>query len=147
MPDTPELAKELNHVLRAKPPWRSWNVTECGLSPVGRSIVTLDELEARVKKIGLQRAQFLMCLTCWNTARWYTTWEHNPVRVYARDFDAQYSPRASLLRRELEALGALYRAHAAEFEEIMAAMDNPEVDDLHKARQRKQGRQGRRGQR
>jgi hypothetical protein len=127
----------LDHLVRHLPPWRAHEdaVTECG-RPVTevQSIATVDEIRARIKRVGQARAAFTVCMTCADRIRWVKSWEQDPISVLARDIkrvgeaETGHVPRdgdgqrlsrrhaeRAALTAELRALAALAAAHPDEF--------------------------------
>lgn len=52
----------LDHIPRSPLPWRpAQPLTECGISTEGRSLVTREELSARVLNLGQARAAYTAC--------------------------------------------------------------------------------------
>lgn len=152
MPD----AEELEHVLRAKPPWRrDADLTECGKPLSGRRVLTRPEFAAKVKREGQKRSALTTCMTCWDTASRYSGWDDNPVDVIAREcsrigwtgwqrYGREAPPKAVQLRDELLALAALADAHRDEFEDLMQGIG--QTGDLAAVRARKMAeRRWRRG--
>lgn len=124
-------AKRVDHVYRTPLPWRdpTDNRTECGkrIEP-GMKVITRDELAARVRDMGAQRAALFTCWTCSDRARYSGTWEEVPLAVLEREIHrvgshAYGSPptgrRGEEYRRlvaELQAVAKLIATHRDEFD-------------------------------
>jgi hypothetical protein len=125
---------ELEHVLRAVPPWRTGHLlTECGLLADGRPALAYDGFAAKVKSQGRQRSALTTCMTCWQTAiRHSGTWETNPVGVMSREMirTGAHSasgirdddPAAVRVRDELLAIEELIGRHREEFDTILGSL-------------------------
>jgi hypothetical protein len=75
----------LDHVKRPPLPWRDEQLTECGKRIIDvASCVTRDEVIAKVKKQGKQRAAMSTCMTCWQTTARHRDWAASPCDVIAR---------------------------------------------------------------
>lgn len=132
----------VDHIVRPPLPWRhQQTLTECGLTiEPGRRIITRDELVTRVNNIGQRRAVFTTCMTCWDTAQRWATWEKDPVQAIAREAGPWYRNTAAL-RDELIALATLVEAHRDEFDDILAGLhDTPRLDEQRRARRERQFR-------
>lgn len=132
-----------DHIVRSGLPWRAEQITECGrpTSDVA-SMITLDQLTARIREHGKQRTAFTVCMTCWNAAGHAARWEANPVGVIGREaqrcgfvVDRSSRPEAQQFAAELRAIAALIEAHRAEFDGYILGL--AETSDLAAARKRK----------
>lgn len=133
----------LDHVARPPLPWREAVITECGLPAAGHPVISRDEFVNRVRKLGKTRAMMVTCVTCWNTATRWCTWETDPVQrlmreTYGASRYATGGDRQALFRAELRAIAELVARHRAEFDGIMAALDEaPRLDERRAARRRR----------
>ncbi|MEQ7008402.1 hypothetical protein ABN028_19710 [Actinopolymorpha sp. B17G11] len=115
-------SEALDHVLRPPLPWRKESLTECGLDPASFQTITRDEFIAKVKDLGQKRSAMTTCMTCWDTARRWPTWEQDPPRRLSREVkwgghgDDQFT-------RELYAITALIEAHREEFDDYLAGLE------------------------
>ncbi|MFF4777562.1 hypothetical protein ACFY05_32365 [Microtetraspora fusca] len=134
-----------DHVIRPLLPWRSPGneITECG-RPAGdvRSAITQDELKARIREMGKQRAALFTCMTCLDTAANWATFQEDPVQVIYRESYTNFGGRqvygglkADVFADELRALAELVARHRDEFDTILAAFgDAVRLDDLRRQR-------------
>lgn len=129
-----DLPKE--HVERPPLPWRAAVITECGLPAAGHPVITRDEFIAKVKRQGKQRAAFSTCMTCWETAQRWPTWEQDPVQRIAREtYGGGYRRGSDRFRAELLAIEVLVAAHREEFDAALAGLaDAPRLDEARRAR-------------
>jgi hypothetical protein len=137
-----------DHVLRARLPWRSEEMTECG-RPANdvASVITLEELQHRVKSLGRQRTAFTVCMTCWTTTGHASRWETSPIGVIGREaercglnfvIDRSSRPEAIRFTSELRAIEALIAAHRDEFDQYLTALaDAPNLADQRRKRDRR----------
>ncbi len=132
-----EKAAQLDHVRRPQPPWRDDEKTECGRD-IDRETISRDQLLARLKDMGLQRASMTVCMTCLETARRHTTWDRSPAGVLARDVNFWRSEQGRQVDLELRALGMLFEAHREEFFETLAALANATPLTEARSRRRRQ---------
>jgi len=113
-------SQQRSHVRRPDLPWRESRMTECGRPTADvADFVSRAEALARIKRDGIQRAAFSLCMTCLNTARNHTEWDEDPVKALAREFYGVADPK---LKDELLALGALVGAHREEFDGFLAGI-------------------------
>lgn len=130
-----------DHVRRPDFPWRDGKLTECNRSIDDvRRVITRDELEQRVKNLGVIRARYVTCQVCLeNVTRW-PTWEADPVGCMGRQYYG--GRRDQQLTDELRALAALVKAHPEEFQEYLAALGNTTslADKRNASRTRATGR-------
>jgi hypothetical protein len=144
MPETTE------HVLRAQLPWRTeLQLTECGLSAAGSlAVITADRLHEVIKRIGVERARWQTCITCWQTAsRHRVDWNQDPVKVMCREAEwaraygpgqIRNHPAAELFRNELYAIAELVRRYPDEFAGIRDGLTEiPRIDNTTRARRTK----------
>jgi hypothetical protein len=138
-----ELPLELEHVLRAVPPWRTGPLlTECGQLADGVPVLTRDALIAKVNRQGKARSSLTTCMTCWQTAdRHHGTWETMPVRVMARELNRadrgirESDPAAVRVRDELLAIEELVSRHRDEFDAILGGLgETVRLSDLPRRR-------------
>jgi hypothetical protein len=152
------MSANLDHVARPMPPWRdpAHTKTECGreLRDVA-SIISLDDMLAKVKREGQARAAFTSCMTCWQTASRHTKnthwtgsgpersvvvpdpWWENPTAVLARDGGGLYGPQPQPVTDELRAIGRLIAAHVDEFAALLVAVGEGDVLAARRSRPRK----------
>lgn len=110
----------MEHVERPPLPWRSIERTECGLPVAGHPVISRDDFVAKVKAQGKQRAAFTTCMTCWETALRWPTWEQDPVQRLSRE---TYGGRIDVhFRAELTAIAALVAAHRDEFDDMLSGL-------------------------
>jgi hypothetical protein len=83
-------------------------------------VLSRDEVIAKIKDQGQQRAAMSTCMTCWGTASRHDTWAGKPSSVLARDVYARDG--SDLLDRELRALALLVEAHPDEFADTMESL-------------------------
>lgn len=129
-----DLPKE--HVERPPLPWRAARITECGLPTAGHPVITRDEFVVKVRRQGKQRAAFTTCMTCWDTAQRWPTWEQDPVRRICRETYGN-GARGSYdrFRAELYAIEVLVAAHREEFDAALAGLaDAPRLDEARRVR-------------
>jgi hypothetical protein len=109
-----------DHIRRPNLPWRVSRITECG-RPVSdvASIIDRAEALARIKRDGVQRAVYSLCMTCMNTCRNHPDWDDDPIKALGREYFGATDPR---LRYELLALGELVAAHRGEFEDLIRGL-------------------------
>lgn len=116
-PDPPR-----DHVARPALPWRSADLTECG-RPVGdvKSVITRDQLTDRLRKDGRARVAYSVCMTCWQTAERWKTFDQDPIEAIRREV---YLPRDNddQLRTELRGLAALAAKYRDELDAFVAGM-------------------------
>lgn len=111
----------IDHVQRGPLPWRTAELTECGLPVADHPVITRASYLARVREWGQQRTRFTVCRTCATTAANYRPWEEDPVSVIRREaercgwFARDDDEGRDLFIRELRALAALAEAHPEEF--------------------------------
>lgn len=113
-------AKEpLEHVVRdASFPWRpsEAHLTECGLISGNVAAISLEEMRAKIKRQGPQRASFTSCMTCWQVATRHKPWDVDPVDAVRREAWAGRPGDGDRFRLELLAIAALIYNHKEEFE-------------------------------
>lgn len=147
----------VDHLPRQALPWRTEaDFTECGKPladlPVER-VITVDQLQARIRDVGKTRAAFTACMTCWGTAeRWRRQsaletvvrelqgmeWA-SPPRTDAERADAHSKWfRKQRLLAELQAITALVAAHRDEFDGYLVGL--AETTSLADARRRRRAR-------
>lgn len=146
MPDEP-----LDHLLRAPLPWRADRLTECGRpADTVASVITTDELTARIRRDGKRRTAFTVCMTCADRAGYATTWEAHPIGVLYRELHrvgahrptgVQPNPDFERMTAELRAIAALVDAHRDEFDAYLAGLRTTVslTDRRHDRRQRRGG--------
>lgn len=113
-----------DHIRRLDLPWRELNLTECGrpVSDVAASI-SRDEIVARVKKDGIQRAAYSTCMTCLETVQRWPSWDQNPAQFLAREIGHYGRPNEQIVR-ELRAIALLVEAHRDEFDGLVEGLQN-----------------------
>lgn len=131
----------LDHVERSPMPWERATRTECGLVVEALehgNVISREQVVAKVKDQGVQRAALSTCMTCLETVRWWPTWQQNPVAVVARAYTrVRWTADGGQAAAELRALAVLVEIHRAEFEQLLA--DLAGTTDLA-ARRAKKGR-------
>jgi hypothetical protein len=81
-----EEGQERDHVARPTLPWRTDRHTQCDRAADDvASVISVDELEARIQRDGHERTVETTCRTCWDTSRDAARWETNPIGVVARE--------------------------------------------------------------
>jgi hypothetical protein len=116
----------LEHVRRVPLPWRDINLTECGRTP-GEHTISRDELLTKVRRQGQKRALLSTCITCYETARRWPGWDISPVSAIYREaqtvncFDLDPSGQ---FHDELRAIALLINANRAEFDQILAGLQD-----------------------
>ena len=127
-----------DHVRRLDLPWRETTMTECGrqLADVA-TWITREELVARVKTDGIQRAAYSTCMTCLETAKRWPAWSENPAQALSRELGHWGRPDEQT-QVELRAIALLIAAHREEFDETVAGLKG--TVSLAAARQAKRRR-------
>ena len=117
--------------MRPPLPWRFSELTECGLVAAGVvSVITREELFARLKKWGQERTRFATCVTCYNTANRWATWDTDPIEAMRRELEHAQRFRQSnkgstdIVARELEAIAVLIDRHRDEFDQLVAVQSD-----------------------
>lgn len=139
--------KPLDHILRPRLPWRDDDLTECGRPATDvKSVITVDELNSRIKQWGKQRTAFTVCMTCAGQVKFSPTWEQHPIGVLDRELKRvgtfaptpgyAPAPKTARVTAELRAIAALIAAHPDEFNGYVAGVG--ETVDLAGARRRRQ---------
>jgi len=81
-----EHGQERDHVARPTLPWRTDRHTQCGrTADDGSSVISVNDLQARIQRDGHERTVETICTTCWDTSRDAARWESNPIGVVARE--------------------------------------------------------------
>jgi hypothetical protein len=138
------VTEELEHVLRARPPWRHGEeLTECGLGVTGRQVISRDAFIAKVRSQGKSRSAMTTCMTCWQTASRHPSWDQNPVASLIREAQHfEWHPIMSMpaksitFRDELLAIAALVAAHEDEFEALLVGLGETVRLDERRGRRR-----------
>ena len=137
------MSERRDHVLRARLPWRDGQVlTECGKLPSpAMTVLSLEELTGRIRRLGKTRVAMTTCIICWNQAiTGGASWADDPVKVISREamwarFSARGDPVARTFRLELYALAELARRHGGELAAILAGLDQaPLLDQARRQR-------------
>lgn len=139
------MKEPVDHILRARLPWRSDEgaLTECGYDASKVKTLTRAEFFQRLKDYGQQRTAVLTCMTCSDTVRRWKTWDEDPRQAMGREVEWEYGgsywrardDRGDRLKRELNAIAALIEAHREEFDAIIdAAKQRAEWLERKKAR-------------
>lgn len=117
---------ELDHVVRAVPPWRTETLTECGrlIADVAGQVLTRDELVARFKQFGQHRTALTMCMVCFDRARYVPVWAQSPRAVMHRETERPNRNVSDLIERELRAIAALIAAHREEFDGYVSGLEH-----------------------
>lgn len=138
------MTEPIAHIARSVLPWRdaSDNDTECGkaVSEFAR-VITWDAAVRMVKDLGMQRAAFVLCMTCTSTGdRWrmrsdgtraegQCSFEGEPTERLSREF----GKRRDQTDRELRAMGELVTRHRQEFDDLMSGAVVP-IAELRRQR-------------
>ena len=117
----------LSHIARSPLPWRppADNYTECG-KPVTEfaSVISWDEAVTLVKKHGIQRAAFVLCVTCAETTRRWGHREQEGQCTFAAEpskrLSREMGKRREQTDRELRALWEVASRHQEEFDALLA---------------------------
>jgi hypothetical protein len=132
------MPEPLDHIRRgASVPWRAIedHLTECGLMAANVPAITLDEMRAKIKRQGVQRAGLSSCMTCWNLATRYQGWDEDPTQAIRREvFGSLHS--LERFRLELRAIAALIANHPEEFQKYIDSLGMT-VDLTRRRRQAK----------
>jgi hypothetical protein len=144
-----QLADELEHVIRSRPPWRRGeDLTECGKPvPAVASAISRDAFIAKRRRLGSKRASYSTCMICMDTAGRHQSWDENPAASMLREA-ARYrwhragQPDADMsFHDELIALAALVAAHGEEFDELLDGLQAAtRLDERRAAKRRQAGR-------
>lgn len=141
--EKPERLK-IDHVARSPLPWRTIELTECGLPVEAHPVITRDSYLARLREWGQDRTRFTVCRTCASTAANYRTWDEDPVNAIQREahqhgfLARDASLGRDLFSRELRALAALYEAHREEFDGYVEGLtETVSLDRARHAKRRK----------
>lgn len=141
----------LDHISRPSLPWRAPHLTECGkllgeIDPLW--VLTRDQVQARIKAVGQQRAAYTTCMTCASTSDRYRPLPHDSTAIIAitRELTAvqhAYPPREThfegrvsieqpsdlwhrkqQLAGELEAIQALIESRREEFDGYLSGLQD-----------------------
>lgn len=138
----------VSHIERPALPWRTpeQQLTECGLPTNSYPTITRDETRDRLKEWGEQRTRMNTCVTCFDTANRWATWEYDPLDAIERAVNSDrrdnsrggYWRRNGLtptdiapnspLRADLRAIAILIERHRDEFDRLLIGLS--EVVDL-----------------
>ncbi len=145
----------LDHIERTMVPWRNASdaLTECGKRCAGvDSLIDLDGLAARWRKLGQKRTALTVCMVCFGKVQYAgrlqtSTWHDDPLRVLHRELERVMRGRGEqsyadrdLLARELFALGMLADDHRDEFDAAVDAKgDTVSLREFARARRRRSG--------
>jgi hypothetical protein len=120
------MKEPVDHIERPTLPWRNQaSLTECGLAAVQVRAITRTDFDRRIKEWGEQRTAITTCMTCYNTARRWGTWQDDPRKAIEREvnWETGYgfgpSPHGTQLRDELKAIALLIERHRSEFKELV----------------------------
>jgi hypothetical protein len=136
--------QELDHVLRPPLPWRDTNMTECGIDPTGKKVLTNEQFLLRCKEYGQQRTAMVTCMTCLNTVQRWLNSQGLTAQV-GREIDrvggkwygrGDLQADGGLLENELRAIQLLVNEHREEFDAALAAMTGATSLDQVRARRR-----------
>jgi hypothetical protein len=123
------MAEVKEHIIRTPLPWRAHEdaTTECGLPANSYPSLTPEQMEAKVKREGEQRASYSSCMTCWTTRRnrGFAQRSNSLLDVLNREIlrGAHSNPAAwKQLDREVRAMVLLVEAHREEFDTILRDM-------------------------
>lgn len=138
--------QERDHVARPTLPWRTDRHTQCGRDADDvDSVISVEELEARIERDGHERSLDTTCRTCWETSRDAARWETNPIGVVAREAvragigsrEPSSRPEAVRFAWELRATAALIEAHRSEFDGYLAALQSTVSITEHRRKARR----------
>lgn len=119
------MKEPVDHILRPILPWRAGEpgITECGYDASKVKTLTREEFDQRVKDLGRQRTAMLTCMTCYDTAKRWGTWDDDPRRALDREITWEWGggyrardDRGQRLKDELLAIAALIETHREEFD-------------------------------
>jgi hypothetical protein len=132
--------KPLDHVRRPDLPWRTSTTTECG-RPVKdvAGCIERDDLLARLKTHGKQRTGMLTCMTCWQTAARWGTFDADPVQAIYREVYGASSRGNEAFAGELRALAALAEKYRDEFDGYVAGLEETVSLDARRRAVRRRG--------
>ena len=151
MSDALDFDGPLDHIARARLPWRDDDLTECGKpgDSIAGQLVTREEVQRRVNKVGKQRAAFTVCMTCVDRIRYrQVTWEQSPAGVLWRELercggkmahyeDEDRSDKLARINGELRAIAALIEAHPEEFQSYLDGLgETVSLEQARKSRRR-----------
>jgi pterin-4a-carbinolamine dehydratase len=85
-------------------------------------VISRTEFVAKVQRLGPRRAALTTCLTCFETAQRWPTWEVDPCRRIAREVRSADWKQDTQLRDELTAMAELISRHRPEFDSILASL-------------------------
>ena len=128
-----ERGQERDHVARPTLPWRTDRHTQCGRTAGdGSSVISVNDLQARIQRDGHERTVETICTTCWDTSRDAARWESNPIGVVAREAvragigsrEPSSRPEAVRFAGVLRAIAALIEAHRGDFDGYLAAHES-----------------------
>lgn len=133
----------LQHVARPVPPWRTADpLTECGLAITFSGVLSRGEFVTKIRQQGKVRGAMTTCMTCWNTAQNWPTWDQDPVKMVSRECSPFDARKTETIRLELRAIASLVDAHREEFDGLLAGLSQTvSMDDLRRRRARR-GRGG-----
>lgn len=130
---------KIEHIERLRPPWRTLRLTECGHDiEEYKQVLSRDAAVAKIKKEGIQRASYGLCMTCLNKIQYNSRdrWEDDPSANMARDA----MRRTDLLADELKALAILWENHQEEYVSIVKGLaDTSNLSDKRAAKKYMQG--------
>lgn len=133
--------KGIVHIERPRPPWRQEKrLTECKRDATKVTTIARTEFVAKLAELGAQRASLSTCMTCWETARRWPTWEQDPARCLGRETggSAYGADSPPVLSAELRALAALAETHREEFEAYLAGLEQTvDLEDLRRRKTRR----------
>jgi hypothetical protein len=127
----------LSHIVRPALPWRDADRTECG-KPTNdvASCISRDDALQQVKREGIQRAAYSLCMTCIDTMkRWPREWADDPVEALGREYYG--GRRHPSLEGELRALAALVEAHRDEFDGYLTGLADTVSLAAHRQQRRR----------
>jgi len=143
---------KIDHVERPELPWRQPEqaLTECGLVAAAYPTISRLELAQRWKEWGQQRTAMTVCMTCFNTAQHWRTWEQDPLHGIERaaklephrwvppgfqEINPAIASEGSPLRTELRAIAILIERHRDEFNGLVVGLG--QVSSLDQQRQKR----------
>lgn len=140
------MSEPMEHISRPALPWHDGPTkTECG-RPISEfaSVISLDEANAKFKRLGKQRGAMSTCMTCVSTAGRYrhhsassvpVETDRRPIAVLLREWEGAAWGDKPEVEAEYEAICAVVLAHLDEFREYLAGRaETASLSDRRKKR-------------